>query len=204
MAIGALHYKCVAAETCACGGVTRDRSKGEQAIFFVGPTVDALARGAIFAALALLWVVLLVRVVGLRSFSKMTSFDFVMTIAMGSLVGSAARVSEWDDYFQALAAMAALFVVQWASALVRKASKTADRILQNQPILLMRDGRIIDEALKQTRVSRDNLYAKLREANVLDPAQVRAVVLETTGDVSVLYGEKLEEVLLEGVERADA
>ena len=144
---------------------------------------------------------LLVRVVGLRSFSKMTSFDFVMTIAMGSLVGSAARVSEWNDYLQALAAMATLFVVQWVSALVRKSSKTADRILQNQPVVLMRNGEIIDQALRHTRVSRDNLYAKLREANVLDQSQVRAVVLETTGDVSVLHGEKLEEVLLEGVER---
>jgi uncharacterized membrane protein YcaP (DUF421 family) len=96
-----------------------------------------------------------------------------------------------------------LFAVQWASALARKSSKTADRILQNQPVLLMRDGRIIGEALTQTRISRDNLYAKLREANVLDPAQVRAVVLETTGDVSVLHGEKMEEVLLEGVERVE-
>ena len=201
MATGALLYKCIAAETCARRGVARDRSKGEQAIFFGDTTIDALARGAILASLALLWVVLLVRMVGLRSFSKMTSFDFVMTIAMGSLVGSAARVSEWSDYLQALAAMAALFVVQWASALVRKSSKTADRILQNQPVLLMRDGKIIDEALQQTRVSRDNLFAKLREANVLDPAQVRAVVLETTGDVSVLHGDALDEVILEGVER---
>ena len=204
MATGALHYKCIAAETCARRGVACGRSKGEHAIFFEDPTVDAVARGAILASLALLWVVLLVRLVGLRSFSKMTSFDFVMTIAMGSLVGSAARVSEWDAYLQALAAMAALFVVQWVSALVRKSSKTADRFLQNQPVVLMRNGKIIiDQALKQTRVSRDSLYAKLRKANVLDPAQVRAVVLETTGDVSVLHGEKLEEVLLEGVERAD-
>jgi uncharacterized membrane protein YcaP (DUF421 family) len=176
---------------------------GNAAIFFTDPTADAIARGATLAALALLWVVLLVRIVGLRSFSKMTSFDFVMTIAMGSLVGSSARVSEWDDYFQALAAMAALFAVQWASALARKSSKTADRILQNQPVLLMRDGRIIGEALTRTRISRDNLYAKLREANVLDPAQVRAVVLETTGDVSVLQGGKMDEVLLEGVERVE-
>jgi uncharacterized membrane protein YcaP (DUF421 family) len=40
----------------------------------------------------------------------------------------------------------------------------------------------------------------LRAANVSDIANVRAVILETTGDVSVVKGEKLDEVLLEGVE----
>ena len=51
-------------------------------MFADDPTLNSLLAGAVLAALALVWVVLLVRVVGLRSFSKMTSFDFVMTIAM--------------------------------------------------------------------------------------------------------------------------
>lgn len=198
-------------ETCAPAGVdavVRGRSApslGERrlTIFFDHPTFDALARGAILGALALLWVVLLVRVVGLRSFSKMTSFDFVMTVAMGSLVASSGRVTEWSDYFQALAAMAALFVVQWAFARGRKVSKTMDWFIQNQPVMLMRNGEFIDEALRTTRVTRDNVYSKLREANVSDLSKVRAVVLETTGDVSVLHGEKTEEVLLEGVDKIE-
>lgn len=55
------------------------------------PTFDAVLRGAVLAIAALLWVALPVRVVGLRSFSKMTSFDFVMTVAKGSLVASASQ-----------------------------------------------------------------------------------------------------------------
>lgn len=65
--------------------------------------------------------------------------------------------------------------------------------------MLMRDGRFLEDAMRETRVARDYLVAKLREANVLDLARVRAVVLETTGDISVLHGEKLEAGLLEGV-----
>lgn len=148
-----------------------------------------------------MWVVLLVRIVGLRSFSKMTSFDFVMTIAMGSLVGSSARVTDWTAFIQALAGMAALFAVQWGTAHLRKASKTASDLIQNEPIMLMRDGRIIESALDETRVSRANLLAKLRAANVRDLADVRAAVLETTGDVTVLHGDSLQEILIEDVKQ---
>ena len=50
-------------------------------------------------------------------------------------------------------------------------------------------------------MARSDLVAKLREANVLDLKQVRAVVLETTGDVSVLHGDVLDEILVENVKR---
>lgn len=156
-------------------------------------------RGSALAAVALLWIVLLVRIVGLRSFSKMTAFDFVMTVAMGSLVGSAARTTDWTSYVQSLAAMAGLFAIQFATAKLRKLSQAADEALQNRPVLLMRNGRFIEEAPRETRVSRDNVYAKLREANVTAISQVLAVVLETTGDVSVLHGDSLEDEILSGV-----
>ena len=54
-------------------------------MFFDDAILDALAKGAILSALGLFWIIFLVRVVGLRSFSKMTNFDFVMTVAMGSV-----------------------------------------------------------------------------------------------------------------------
>ncbi len=146
--------------------------------------------------------VLLVRLVGLRSFSKMTSFDFVMTIAMGSMVASASQSQEWPKFLQTMAAMAALFVVQFAAAKLRGASNTAANLIQNEPVVLVRDGVVLDQALKQTRVSKDDLFAKMRAANVLSLDQVRAVVLETTGDVSVIHGEKLDENLLRGVQPA--
>lgn len=46
---------------------------------------------------------------------------------------------------------------------------------------------MINEHLKATKVTPDDIRAKLREANVTDLNQVRAVVLETTGDISVLH-----------------
>ena len=56
-----------------------------------------------------------------------------------------------------------------------------------------------------SHVTEDDLKAKLREANVLNLAEVRAVVFESTGDISVLHtndaNKELEDWLLTDVTR---
>jgi hypothetical protein len=62
-------------------------------------------------------------------------------------------------------------------------------VVDNTPILLVRDGQFIEEALTKARVTHSDVYAKLRQSNVHRMDQVIAVVLETTGDISVVHGE---------------
>jgi uncharacterized membrane protein YcaP (DUF421 family) len=168
-------------------------------MFFDNAILDAVSKGFLLSALGLFWIILLVRIVGLRSFSKMTNFDFVMTVGMGSLLAGASQSSDWPGLLQTLVAMASLFMVQYFVANMRQKSKRFDEIVQNTPVILMKDGLIMHDALRETRVSEEDLVAKLREANARDFSQVRAVVLETTGDISVLHGDHLNEQLLKGV-----
>lgn len=162
------------------------------------PFAEAAIRGLLLSAASIIWVIVLVRLNGLRTFSKMTNFDFAMTIAVGSLIATGAQTTSWTSFVQILAAILGLVLVQRFTASLRMISGGFSKVVQNTPIILMRDGVMIDDALKHTRVARDNLVAKLREANVLDFTQVRAVVLETTGDISVLHGDALQEALLDG------
>ena len=164
-----------------------------------GSVLDPVYNGLMLISIGFIWVIILVRLVGLRALSKMTSFDFIATIAVGSLLASASQSSSLTTYLQSLAAIGGVFGLQVAAALSRKASKTIEMLIENTPVLLMRDGEILDQALHATRVSRSDLVAKLREANVLRFGDVRAAVLETTGDVSIIHGLKLEESILEGV-----
>ena len=168
-------------------------------MFFDDTTLDLIARGLILAVLGMVWVVLLIRINGLRSLSKMTNFDFVMTVALGSLLAGASQSTEWSGFAQTMVAMAALFIIQWGTARLRKASNRFEEFTQNTPIILMRNGTFVERALKETRVSQSDVIAKLREANALELSKVRAVVLETTGDVSVLHGDALDEILIENV-----
>ncbi len=163
--------------------------------------LDVLARSAALTTVALLWALLLVRVVGLRSFSKMTAFDFVTTIAIGSLLAGASTAASWSGFFRAVLAMMFLLIVQWALALARIKSDRLRDVIANTPVLLMENGRFCEEALRQTRVAREDVLAKIRTANALSLDNVQAVVLENTGDISVLHGERIDPAILEGVRR---
>ena len=167
-----------------------------------GEPWSPLLRGVVLTAAAVLWTVLLVRIVGLRAFSKMTAFDFVTTIAAGSLIAQAGTRADWSEYFQALAAIGGLFLVQWALAKSRQRWPSAKALLKNQPMLLMEHGRFLEDSMEESRVSRDSLFEKLRASGVSDLGDVRAVVLETTGDISVIRGGTIDERLLEGVRGA--
>lgn len=171
-------------------------------MFFDHWLADTIAKGIVLSLIALSWLMVLIRFNGLRALSKMTNFDFVMTVALGSLLAGAGQASEWSSLWQIFAAITGLFAAQYLAAKLRKSSDRAEDAIGNSPCLLMRDGQFDEDALKANRVTQSDLRAKLREANVLSLDQVRAVVLETTGDVSVLHGDELDWILCEGVQGA--
>lgn len=168
-------------------------------MFFEETWLDLLARGIVLSFIGLVWVTILIRIVGLRSLSKMTNFDFVMTVALGSVLANAVTADKWPAFWQSLIAMVGLFLVQVIAAKLRKSSDTAEDVMQNQPVFLYRDGAFCEEAMSSARVSKSDVIAKMREANCLSLDQAQAVVLEATGDVSVLHGDTLDERLVEGV-----
>lgn len=168
-------------------------------MFFEETWLDLIARGIILSFIGLAWVTILIRIAGLRSLSKMTNFDFVMTVALGSVLANAVTTDKWPAFWQSLIAMVGLFLVQVIAAKLRKSSDTAEDVMQNQPVFLYRDGAFCEEAMASARVSKSDVIAKMREANCLSLDQAQAVVLEATGDVSVLHGETLDERLVEGV-----
>jgi uncharacterized membrane protein YcaP (DUF421 family) len=150
------------------------------------------------ASLAIyLWVIAATRLAGLRSFSKMSAFDFAMTVAIGSIIASTALGAA--PLSAGLVAVAVLYLAQVTVSRLRLATGI-EGLVDNTPLLLMYDGEILDDHVARARLTRDDLHAKLRAANVLRPGEVRAVVLETTGDVSVLQGKgDLDPRMLDGV-----
>lgn len=146
-------------------------------------------------------VVAIIRLIGLRSLSKMSSFDFAVTVAIGSILGS--TVASTTAITEGALAILSLLAVQWVIAQFRRRS-IGGRIVDNRPILLVRDGEFVDDALDAARVTRSDVYARLRGENVHSMSQVLAVVLETTGDISVLHGDDtLEPELFDNVRRFD-
>ena len=149
--------------------------------------------------------ILLTRWAGLRSFSKMSSFDFAITVALGSLIASTVLTPN-PPLLQALVALAALYAVQISVAKIRAQSAAVARAVDNAPLLLMAGREVLHENLRTAKVTEGDIRAKLREANVLSLDHVHAVVFESTGDVSVLHGDPdadLDLSIFDGVQDAE-
>ncbi|WP_424493516.1 DUF421 domain-containing protein [Salinimicrobium sp. GXAS 041] len=137
-------------------------------------------------------VILFTRIAGKRSFSKMSSFDFAMTIAIGSIIGSTLLLAS-VKLMTGIVGLASVYLLQQLVAYFRRFPLFQD-LVENKPYLLMKGSEVLEENLKKSRVTRGDLRAKLREANVTNLSQVKAVVFETTGDISVLHGQEDQEV----------
>lgn len=146
-------------------------------------------------------VILFTRIAGKRSFSKMSSFDFAMTVAVGSILASTVLNSS-VSLMEGVVGLAAVYILQIIAAFLRRFT-FFHQLIDNTPLLLMDGPRILEGNLKKARLTNSDLRAKLREANVISLSQVRAVVFETTGDISVLHtakeGEEIEDWLLNDV-----
>src|SRR5699024_2743118 len=140
----------------------------------------------ISAAVVYLTTIILTRISGLRSFSKMSGFDFAVTVAIGAIIGSTI-LSEDPPLAQAIAALGILYLFQKVVATFRGSSTIMSGLVDNKPLLLMKGTTVVDDNLKKAKVTSADLRAKLREANITQVRQVKAVVMETTGDISVMH-----------------
>lgn len=130
-------------------------------------------------------VIIYTRIFGKRSFSKMSSFDFAMTVAIGSIIATT-MLSSSVSLAQGGFGLLVVYVLQLSAAFCRR-FKIFTNAIDNTPLLLMDGEKILYENLKKARVTIGDIRAKLREANVTDRSEILAVVFETTGDISVLH-----------------
>ena len=137
-------------------------------------------------------VIILTRLCGKRSFSKMSSFDFAMTVAVGSIIASTV-LSKSVSLPEGLIGLTIVYLLQIGAAYARRNDRVK-KVIDNKPLLLMEGNKILHENLKKGRVAETDLRAKLREANVTQLSQVKAVVFETTGDISVLHDSEVDDL----------
>lgn len=147
--------------------------------------VQDMVSVAVTATLAYLWLVLLLRISGKRTLAQLNAFDFIVTVALGSIMASVALSESvaWTEGAVALATFAALqFVIAWASTRVGWV-RTA---LTSKPTLLLSDGELLWEALMQERIDEDSVSAAIRSNGSGTLESIGAVVLETDGSLSVI------------------
>jgi uncharacterized membrane protein YcaP (DUF421 family) len=143
--------------------------------------VRILAVGAAgYAAL-----VLLLRLSGKRTLAKLNAFDLVVTVAFGSTLATILLSSEvsWSEGVTALALLALL---QYAVARTTTWLPRSRGLVTAGPTLLLLDGRPLDHALREQRMTMSEVRQAVRGSGSGDLSSVAAVVLESDGTLSVI------------------
>lgn len=138
-------------------------------------------------------IIIITRIFGLRTFAKMSSFDFASTIAVGSVMASVILNSDYSLIKGGIALGTIICFQALFSFLVRK-NIFLQKLFTNKPQIIMWNGKILYKKLKRCNVGESDLIAKLREANVHDFSEVKAVIFESTGDVSVIHNNENKSV----------
>ncbi|HEX6202099.1 MAG TPA: YetF domain-containing protein, partial [Thermoanaerobaculia bacterium] len=147
--------------------------------------LDPLVRTLIVGTLAYTGLVVLLRLSGKRTLSKWNAFDFVVTVAYGSMLATILLSAE-TSLATGLAGLALLVVLQAAITWLSSRWTSLRRVVKARPTLLLYRGRLLDAALRRERVARDEVLAAVRSNGHAAVEEVEAVVLETDGSFSVM------------------
>ncbi len=146
---------------------------------------SAVGRVVIVGAIAFVIVVALLRLSGKRTLAKMNAFDLVVTVALGSALATI-LLSEQVTILEGLAALAVLVLLQFLVAWLAVRSAIAKKLVKSSPAFLIRRGQLLTGALREHRVTEEEVYQAVRAQGLGDLGSVDAVVLETDGSFSVV------------------
>ena len=130
-------------------------------------------------------IVALIRLFGKRAVSKMNNFDWIVTVAVGSLVASAIGF-ESVTILDALLAIAVLLGLQWSLTRLMAVSERAVDIATATPTLLVYEGEVLEDAMRAERIGDEELLAAIRGHGVAAVEDCFAVVLESNAKISVV------------------
>ena len=146
---------------------------------------ESTGRIIIIALLAYAALIVMLRVSGKRTLSKMNAFDFVVTVALGSTLATVILSKDVALLDGALAFFMLIFLqfcITWLS--VRH--KGVKQLITSDPTLLLYKGEVLHSVLKRKRITLEEIYVAARQNGLTDLKDAHAIVLETTGTLSVL------------------
>ena len=135
--------------------------------------------------------ILAIRLMGKRQIGQMEASEFVVTMLVANLASIPMQDEGIPLFFGMIPILTVLGMELCLSALSLRSIRLR-RLLCGKPVILIENGRILQENLRNTRVTMDELTGLLRLKDVLDLRSVRYAILETNGNLSVFpYAEDL-------------
>ena len=149
------------------------------------------------AFLGFIILLILVRIVGNKQLGQLNVFTYISGIVIGSMVADIILHNDLEFWSSMLGVVIWVGLAIFVELAALKSVKVRE-MLDGQPIILIKKGKILYDALKKERLNIDDLTMMLRTNNVFSVLDVDYAILESNGDLSVLKKE-----LKEGVTRED-
>ena len=128
--------------------------------------------------------ILVIRLMGKRQLGQMEPTEFVVTM----LVANLAAIPMQDGGIPLLSGLVPILTVLGVEMILSFLALRwvpMRRLLCGKPVILIENGRILQDNLRRTSITMDELTGHLREKNVLCIEQVQYAILETDGNFSV-------------------
>ena len=135
--------------------------------------------------IAYISVIAFLRFSGKRTLAKWNSFDFVVTIALGSVLASS-LLSTSDRFGKGILAFALLVLLQYIITWISVRSSIIQKLIKAEPALLLYRGEMKHNVMRKERIAEGEILAALRANGVSAVEDADAVVLETDGSFSVI------------------
>jgi uncharacterized membrane protein YcaP (DUF421 family) len=152
------------------------------------PSVDlgsSLPEIVLRTAIVYLFLVAVIRLSGRREVGQISVPELVLILIISNAVQNA-MVGENTSVAAGIVAVITLLLLDRALDFLIGRSRRFRRIVEGEPRLLARDGRILTRALRDAKVRPEDLRAAVRAAGLISVDDVRLAVLETDGSISII------------------
>lgn len=130
-------------------------------------------------------VLLLIRLSGKRTVGEFTAFDLIVVILLGESMQNALVQDDTSVLGPAITA-ATLISLNWLLGFVSARSRRVDKVVEGEPVVLVRNGRINSRKLRSENVPKSDLLEAVRRAQLGGLSEVALATLETDGEITVV------------------
>lgn len=130
----------------------------------------------------LLW---LTRIMGKKQLSQLSYFHYITGITIGSIAGEISAQSE-THFINGFIALVWWFVFTMVMSYILLRWKGARKALDDEPTIIIREGKVLTRSLKSLRMHMDDVMMLLREQSIFTIKDVDWAVMENNGQLSVL------------------
>jgi len=129
------------------------------------------------------FILLLTRIVGRRELSSLEPFDLILLVVLGDLVQQGVTQSDYS-FTGLMIAAGTIALLQTGVSWVGFRSKKAALVLDGDPIVVVQDGKFIDNNLKRERLREEEVLESARKQGIGSLDEVSWAILETSGEIN--------------------